>query len=56
MKSERYQTNARRSFHPLDAMEVAVVSAGLHILSSLRAGPSVRVVFNYAASIGVRQN
>ena len=32
-----------------------VVSAGLHILSSLRAGPSIRVVFNHAASIGVRQ-
>src|SRR3989442_12496981 len=35
--------------------KVAVVSAGLHILSSLRAGPTVRVVFNHAASIGVRQ-
>src|SRR5260370_38025303 len=34
---------------------VAVISAGLHILSSLRAGPTVRVVFNHAASIGVRQ-
>ncbi len=33
----------------------AVVSAGLHILSSLRAGPTVRVVINHAASIGVRQ-
>ena len=35
--------------------KVAVVSAGFHILSSLRAGPSVRVVFNHAASIEVRQ-
>jgi hypothetical protein len=35
--------------------KVTVVSAGLHILSSLRAGPIVRVVFNYAASIGVCQ-
>jgi hypothetical protein len=34
--------------------KVAVVSAGLHILSSLRAGPTVRVVSNHAASIGVR--
>src|SRR5207237_6099990 len=36
-------------------LKVAVVSTGLHILSSLSAGPSVRVVFNHAASIGVRQ-
>src|SRR6266700_2192812 len=34
---------------------VAVVSTGLHILLSVRAGPSVHVVFNHAASIGVRQ-
>jgi len=40
MKSKRYQTNARRSFHSLGAMESRVVSAGLHILSCLRAGPA----------------
>src|SRR5712664_1572457 len=35
--------------------KVAVVSAGLHILASLRAGPSIRVVLNHAAPFGVRQ-